>query len=268
MAVLADIIRTPFSLLYKYRHVLMRTAVDTVRQRYSASMIGVAWTIIYPVLFLSIYAIVYIGIFRVKIEGTSSFDYILMMFAGLIPFLGFSEALGSGVSCIVDNKTLITNTMFPIELVPAKTVLAGSLTMLVGFGALLLALFADQQFYATQIILPVIIVLQLMFTIGLIWLLSMLNVFFRDLTTIVQPVILALMLVSPIAYTLEMIPKNLNIVMYPNPLFYLIMIYREGLCFGRVPWGFVGVFTLIALVTFFLGHLVFSRLKGICADHV
>jgi len=122
--------------------------------------------------------------------------------------------------------------------------------------------------HVSQLAIPLIFVLQIIFTIGLIWILSAINVFIPDLSQMVSVLILFLMLVSPIAYTHEMIPKELVPFMYPNPLYYLIMLYRDAAFIGEFNLELFSIFTVISLSTFFLGGLIFSRLKPLFADYV
>jgi lipopolysaccharide transport system permease protein len=255
-------------MLWNNARVLRSTTTYLIKQKYSAAFIGLLWTILFPILFLGLYALVFTHILQVKISGHSSFEYTLLIFAGLIPFLGFSEALGAGVTSVVDNKALVKNAIFPLELVAVQSVLTTSVTMVVGLLMLMAILVARGQLFVSQLIIPIALLLQLIFTIGIIWLLSILNVFFRDLSNLVSPLILFLMLVSPIGYTIEMIPPELMPLMYPNPLFYMILIYRESMFLGVVPWGFLSIFAFIAFTTFFLGYFLFWRLKGLCADYV
>ena len=255
-------------LLYEHRQILYSTTVNDVRAKYRGTMLGLTWAAIYPLLFLGLYAAIYLLIFRVRLPDYTPFEYVLLVFCGLIPFLGFAESLGSGVTSVNSNKSLIRNTMFPIELIPAKAVLASVVTMSVGLVILLAALWLNGIFHATQLLVPLIFVLQILFLIGLIWLLSALNVFFQDLGQMIGVIILFLMLVSPIAYTQEMIPPNMMVLMYPNPLYYMIMIYRDMLMMGEFPAVLFLVFSGMTVVTFTLGFFVFNRLKPMFADYV
>lgn len=239
-----------------------------IKSRFRGTVIGLLWTVIYPILFLGIYAVIYIMIFHVRAAGYKTEEYVLLVFCGLVPFLGFSEALGTGVGSILANKGLIKNTLFPIELVPVKAVLSSSVTMIVGLGLLLAALWISGVWHFTQFLVPVILILQLLFSIGLIWLLSAFNVFIQDIGQIVAIFIMFLMLVSPIAYTHEMIPKELMPFMYPNPLYYLIMLYRDALYIGAVRVDMLMIFSVIAATMFLIGGAVFFRLKPLFADHV
>ena len=258
----------PFRRLYSYRKILFNTTVNDIRSKYSGTFLGIFWVVIFPILFLGIYAVVYTMIFKVRIGQQTPLDYVLLIFSGLIPFLGFAEALGMGISSIISNKSLIKNTLFPIDLIPVKAVLVSSLTMVVGLSLLLVVLWARGEFHVTQLLLPVIMLLQIMFTIGIIWLLSAFNVFFPDIGQLTSVVILMLMLISPIAYTQNMIPDNLMLLMYLNPLYYMISLYRAAAVEGTIPLDILFAFTIISLFTFQVGYLIFKRLQPLFSDYV
>lgn len=259
---------TAIKLFLTHRQLLWATVINEIRGKYAGTLFGILWAVIYPILFLGIYALVYIMIFNVRLGGFTTFGYVLLIFSGLIPFLGFAEALGSGVNSVVENKNLIKNTLFPIELIPIKAVFSSSVTMLVGLITLQGALWIQGVFYLSQFLVPIILLLQLLFSIGVIWLLSALNVFIQDLRQMISVIILLLMLVSPIAYTVDMIPPQLMPLMYPNPLFYLIMLYRESMVQGHIPVNLLMIFTVLSVGTFWGGHFVFSRLKAVFSDYI
>jgi len=163
---------------------------------------------------------------------------------------------------------LIKNAMFPIELVPVKAVIASSVSMTIGLCGLLLALWVRGDFGSTQILIVPLFVLQLLFSIGVGWLLAALNVFFRDVAQAIGILILFLMIVSPIGYTSDMIPPELRAIAYVNPLFYIIELYRQVLIFGVIAPRFWLAFSTLALLTFWFGYDIFRRLKPIFAEYV
>ncbi|HEX3861634.1 MAG TPA: ABC transporter permease [Stellaceae bacterium] len=254
--------------LFQCRHILYATTLVEIRSRYTGTLFGLGWAILYPFLFLGLYAVVYGLILQIRLDRYAPLDYILIIFAGLIPFIGFSEALGTSVSSVSGNKQLIKNTLFPIELVPVKAVLAASLSMVIGLGGLILALWARGEFHVTQLLIVPLLVLQLVFSIGIGWLLSALNVFFRDVAQAIGIVVLFLMIASPIGYTRDMIPHALLAIAYINPLFYIIELYRQVLIYDQVSPTFWLAFITISVTTFWVGHDVFSRLKPVFAEYV
>ena len=257
-------VRRPFS----SGGVLFTTLVDELRKRYSATLIGAAWNILQPLIFLALYAFVYVRIFQISIEGFSSIEYVLLIFTGLVPFLAFSEAMTTGASAVVDNKSLVKNTLFPIELTPVRVVLVAMCGMMVALTMLLGVLIGRGHVLPTYFLLPVIVVLHTLFLMGFVWFLSIAAVFFRDILNLVHPLNLFLMMISPIGFTREMIPQELMPLMQFNPLYYIIMIYRGILYTGVVPWDLFGIFALMTAIVLVSGHYLFSRLKVICADYL
>jgi lipopolysaccharide transport system permease protein len=255
-------------LLHRYRRILYATTMVEIRSRYVGTTFGLSWAILYPFLFLGLYATVYALILQVRLPQFTPTEYVLLVFSGLIPFIGFSEALSASTSAVVGNKHLIKNTMFPIELVPVKSVIAGSLSMTIGLIGLLCALWCRGDFHRTQILIIPLLLIQMIFSIGVGWILSAINVFFRDTAQAIGILVLFLMIVSPIGYTRDMIPHELLALAYVNPLTYIIELYRQVLIFGIVSPRFWLAFIILAWATFGLGYEMFRRLKPVFAEYV
>lgn len=259
----------PFEALWQQRMLLLQTTYNDIRARYAGSVLGLAWLVIYPLLFLGAYAFVYLFIFKVRLELFDVNEYVVLVFCGLIPFLGFAEALGTGVSSVTSNANLIKNTLFSIEMVPVKAVLTSQCTQVVGTGMLLIAVALLGRLTVWVLILPVLWLLQLAFTIGVIWILSSLNVYLRDLQNVVSIMTLILMMISPIAYTVDMVPQNLRPLLAFNPLYYMIAAYQDCLMLGRFPrQDILGILLCISLGSFCVGYSFFSRMKQVFADNV
>ena len=264
-----SLIAEPFSLLWRHRHLLIQTTRNDIRARYAGSALGMAWTALFPLVFLSVYALVTLVIAKMKPAGMSPLDYMGLVFCGLIPFIGFTEALVVGTSSVTGNASLIKNTLFPIELIPVKSVLTSQCTQVVGTGILLLTLAAMQSLSWWALLLPLVWLTQIFFTIGIVWILSSLNVYFRDLQNVIALVPLILQVISPIAWSAEMIPVNMRKYMGLNPLYYLITCYQDCLKFGRMPRDHALYIMLILAAVFFLGgHWFFRRMKLVFADNV
>jgi lipopolysaccharide transport system permease protein len=257
-----------FDLIYRHRHILYATSVMDIRTRYIGTLFGIVWAGLYPFLFLGIYASVYAFILGIRFGELTPFQYVLLVFSGLIPFIGFSEVLGASVSAVVGNKQLIKNTLFPVELLPVKSVIASSLSMTISLVGLVLALWLSGNFSATQFLIVPVFVLQIMFFIGIAWLVSALNVFFRDIGQFVGVLVLFTMIISPIGYTREMIPHQIAPLVYANPLFYTIEVYRQILLFHTLSPSFLIIYTVLAVGTFWLGFVLFTRLKPVFAEYV
>jgi homopolymeric O-antigen transport system permease protein len=205
----------------------------------------------------------------VRFQLFNSGEYVVLIFCGLIPFLGIADALGTGVGSVTGNAHLIRNTLFPIELIPVKAVLASQCTQIVGLGMLLVVIGALGHLTLWAFLLPLAWLMTLLFTIGLLWILSSSNVLVRDLHNMVTIMVLVLMMVSPIAYTGDMVPERLHFLLGVNPLFYIITSYRDCLMLGRFPrGGALWVLVAMALVTFSGGLWFFTRIKKVVTDYV
>lgn len=260
---------SPFSLFWKHKHILWQTTKSDIRSRFAGSILGLGWLVLFPILLLGAYAFVYIYVFKVKFGLFNSNEYVALIFCGLVPFIGFSEALGTGVPSVNANASLIKNTLFPIEFIPVKAVLTSQCTQVAGMIMLIgvLAIMHKLTFWAFMVI-P-IWVLQIMFTVGLMWVLSSLNVYFRDLQNVTAVLVLILMMVSPIAYTADMVPAELRPFLSINPLYYLITCYQDALMVGQFPRSnSLHVLAVLGFGFFIFGFWFFTKLKQVFADNV
>jgi lipopolysaccharide transport system permease protein len=240
-----------------------------IKVRYAGSLLGLAWIFLYPLIFLLVYAITYVFIFKAQIQTFSQVDYVLFIFSGLIPFLGFVESLGFGIGSVTRNTNLIKNTLFPIELIPVKDVLASQITQIVSFFLLIISLIIFNKITVWVLMIPIIWILQLLFTIGLLWILSSANVYIKELQNNVNIICLILMIASPIAYTMDMIPKMLQFILYLNPLYYIIVLYQDCLLRGQAPPSeILIVLIVLSLGFFYFGYWFFSKMKKVIIDNV
>lgn len=258
----------PFLLLFKNRNMIWQTTLNDIKSRYAGSFMGLIWAVLYPLLFLSCYACVYIFIFNTQYEGFTTYEYIILIFCGLVPFIGFSEALSSGTPCVVGNAGLMKNTLFPIELVPVKTVLGSSTIEVCGLGLVLIALVVLNKLSVFTPLVLVMIILQNMFNIGMIWFFSSVNVIARDFQNIIGVITIFLMMVSPIAYPVDSVPDMLRPFLKLNPLYYIISSFQDVLILQRAPRMDTFIpFVIMTFTVYILGYHFFMRLKGVFVDN-
>lgn len=260
--------RETLDLAWRYRAILWRTAELELRKRYAGTAFGAAWFLIYPVLLLSIYVFVFLGIFRAAGDGEKPIDFVLFVFAGLLPFLGIMEAVTLGCVCVKQNMHLVRNVMLPIALVPLRTVLVAMvpqfvmMCLLLGFTAL------HQPLTWHVLLLPLVLALTFLFLVGVVYVVSALGVIFSDLQYIVGLGLLLLMFVSPIGYRPQMVPNGFEFLVVWNPVSYLMEMVRHLVLYGFVPpVKIVAVYLAICLVTFVVGCAFFRRFKNVLVDH-
>jgi lipopolysaccharide transport system permease protein len=263
----------PFLFLWRHRQLIIHTTQSDIRARYTGSMLGLTWAILNPLLLLSVYVLIYVAILKVRVPSGqgSAFEYTLIIFAGLIPWFGFSEATAASVNSIVANSGLLHNTGFPAAVLPIKAVLSSMLSQAVGLALLILCLLSVSHANVYWFFLPAAVAVQLMWSFGLGWILAVLNVFVRDLGQAISTVLLFLMLVSPIAYTEDFVTQEplKFALLYLNPISYLIALYRVPLIFGQPPPALaLGVASAVALLLFWGGFRFFVRIRPYLPDHV
>jgi len=258
----------PFIEIYKYRKIIYSTTLYDIKTKYAGSILGYIWLFLYPVLFLGMYAFVYLMIFKIRLHILSPYEYVLLIFCGLVPFLSFAESISRGVQAVTANSNLIKNTLFPIEFIPVNIVLSSQILLLVGFFLLTIIMIFLDKFGISYFFIFPIFILQILFTIGIVWIVSAINVFFKDLSQIINIVVLMLMMISPIAYTEDMIPENLRSFLYLNPLYYMIILYQKIFMFNEIDLKLFSIFAILSLIHFIGGYYFFTKLKGVFNDYI
>src|SRR3954466_13089967 len=167
-------------IIYRYRRMLVSITRIELAKRHSGPTLGTTWVVLQPALLLSMYLFVYMVVLRMRFEGFSRFDYVLYVFCGLVPYLGFMEALTTGGLSIKQNMHLVKNVMLPIELIPIRSVIVGMASQFVSIGLVLILVTFDQSLTWRVVWLPAVVLLQVMWLAGLTWVLSSLTVALPD----------------------------------------------------------------------------------------
>ena len=257
-----------FSNLWTARRILLTTTFFELRKKYAGSAVGIGWVFLYPLLFLGIYLFLYLVVFKVRFPDMSSFQYVIYVFSGLVPYLGLMEVVNSSVVTMRQNAHLVKNVIMPIELVPFRTMLIGLVSQLAGLLIVLILVVSDGALSTNVIFFPLILATQAMLLAGLAWMLGALGVLLPDLSTFTGLLMLFLLFLSPVAFHPAMVPETLQFVLYVNPVHYVLGAFRWSLIDGTVfPLWQLGMFVAISIVTFFFGAWVFVRLKGSIVDY-
>jgi lipopolysaccharide transport system permease protein len=248
--------------------VLRALTIIECRRKYAGSILGVFWYPLYSSLLLGSYCFVYLVVFRVRYRELGTYDFVLFVFSGLIPYLGFSEAISSGMGSVKANLALLRNAVFPIELVPVKHVLAANVGLLTSLGLLLLMILPTAYFGWHLLYLPVALLSLLLLCLAVVWVLSAVAVVVPDVAQIVNIVLLLLMFVSPIAFTIDMVPARARALVYLNPLTYLIEQFRFALIGIRsAPMWYDVPFLLVCATAAALAGAFFRRMSPIFSDY-
>ena len=260
--------------LIRYRSLVMNLVLRDLKVRYRNSVLGFVWSLLNPLLMM----IVFTFVFTIIIPSGSIENFPIFLLAGLLPWQFFSNSIGMATRSVVDNAHLIKKVYFPREALP----LAGVLSNLVNFLLALIVLFSLFPLFRMGVtswvfFLPVIILIQSLFTLGLAFVLSSLNVFYRDVQHIMDTLMLIWFFLTPVFYSLEDMQPVLNklsvnlrtLIYILNPMASLIEAYRAVLYQGRAPcFMYLGMTTLIALLAFVIGFMVFNRYSPVFSEEL
>jgi homopolymeric O-antigen transport system permease protein len=242
-----------------------------LRLRHAGSLLGLGWVALGPLLILGVYSLVYLEVFKVRTHlfHFSGPEFVIFIFCGLVPYLAVAEALGRGVGSVVTNKAVLNNTVYPIDLTPVQAALGAQAILVVGLPLVIVGAILTGHAYATMAAVPVVWVLMFVWLVGVNWVLSMLNVAFRDLQNLITVILMVLLVASPFAYTTEQLPSAVRLIVYLNPFAYFVIAYQQLIMLGHFPdaWH-TAVLVLMPLATFALGSWFFAKAKGVLLDYV
>ncbi len=245
--------------------------------RYRGSHLGIFWSFINPLLFLSIYTLVFRYIFHARSSGhpdEGPVDFALALFAALIVFNVFAECMNRASSLILLNANYVTKLVFPLEVLPLTVVLGSLVHLLIGFVPLLLAtlIARDGRIHATVLLWPLLLVPVTCWALSVAWLTTALGAFLRDLSEIMAALTQILMYASAIFYTLgslDKVPAQIQSVIRVNPLAFFSEQSRNLVVWGD-PMDWIGYLwvTLAGFIAMFISYKIFMNVKPAFADVV
>ena len=237
--------------------------------RYKGSVLGVLWAVLTPVVMIAIFTFIFAGIFGARFGARgSSWDYALYLFCGLLPWTMFQETVQHSATTIVEHSNLVKRVIFPLETLPVAQALSSLGNQVFGMLALVVAtLIIHRDFHITILWLPVLILPQLILTLGAAWLVASLGVFLRDIAQGITLVLMAWMYLTPIIYPESIVPERYRPFINANPFTALIRSYRRIFLEGAPPdWQGLAYFTACALVLFVFGYWWFAKSRRNFAD--
>lgn len=243
------------------KKLLWRSVKVEIQTQHAGTVLGLAWILLGPFLLLTLYALIYAVVFDIRVPGLSRSEYILNVFSGLVLFLAFSQAMTAATNALSKERKLLFSN-FPAEFIPAKAVAVAYLVLVPATGFVVIgdALLSTPSWHL--IFLPVVALFQLAFSIGLGCLLSLLGLVMRDIGFLIQYIVIALLVVTPISYTPEMIPAQIKPLLYLNPLYYYVSANQHLILLNTFPPSFeLAIGATISVSMFMLGIWIFRRAR-------
>ena len=257
--------------LFRYRALVASLVARELKARYRGSVLGFFWSFVNPLLLLLVYTFV----FTVVLPGVHPQElqpFALFMFCGILPWTWFSSSLLEASNVLIAGGNLIRKVLFPAEVLPIVTVLAG----LVHFCLGLPILAAFLVYYRVPVVptdllwVPVVVAIQLVLTLGLALLVSALAVHFRDLRDLLSNLLTLWFFATPIIYALSQAPASVRRLLMLNPFTHLAVSYQDVL-FREGPfteWPRLLAVGGASLAVLALGYIVFDRLRDTLAEEV
>ncbi|HEY9726028.1 MAG TPA: ABC transporter permease [Chroococcales cyanobacterium] len=253
---------------------LLRTLVRRdLEARYKGSILGNLWPLVNQLSQLLIYTYVFSIVLNVKLslKGLPANDAMfgLWLFAGLLPWMAFTNGLTQAASSVLGQPNLVKKVVFPLALLPLVPILSAFIESAFGLMALIvLVAISSQTLNSTLALLPLVWLPQLLLTFGLGYLAAGFTVFLRDIPQTLTVLLNLLFYLTPIVYPASVIPERWrDFVFWLNPLAAIAEVYRDLVLVGEVQhWGEWGVASAIALVVFWVGFWCYQRLRPGFAD--
>lgn len=261
----------PFRLLARHAFPVAQMTRREVASRYRGSVAGVLWSFVQPLLMLGIYTFLFGVLFRPRVDvgaPADTIDFAQNLFVGILLHAMLAECVSRAPTMILGNPNYVKKFVFPLEIL-AWPVAFSALVQL-AFGLLVLVawhLASLQAVPATALLLPLVVAPVVVLAAGLVWLLSALGVFVRDISQVTGLVMTVLMFTAPILFPLEILPEAVRPWVWFNPLTVPVVEARKVLLEGMPPdWSSLGLYSVGAFLAAWVGHYVFARLKRAFAD--
>ena len=261
---------TPYRALRRHFPLIAQMTRREIVGRYRGSFIGLLWSFFNPLLMLAIYTFVFGVIFKSHWTGPGAehVNFAVILFAGLNINSMFAECANRAPMLIIDNTNFVKKVVCPLEALTWSTLGSSLFHLLVSTIVLIsFELIVQGSIPWTVVIFPVVVAVFLPFVAGIVWFLSSLGVFLRDLKQAIGVVTTALMFLSPIFYPIESISPTYQKLIYINPLTVIVEASRDVVVWGRLPdWQALGLYALAACLFAWFSFNWFERSRKGFAD--
>jgi len=250
---------------YRYRELIWALAQKELRVRYKRSVLGFLWALLNPALMMLVLTLVFGTLMRFSID-----HYAVFLLSMLLPWTFFSQCLAYSVESIVGNGELLKKVKVARLVFPIASVMSNIINFLLSLVPLMLLIVLMRfPLHWTWFYLPVPMLGLFLFTLGASFLFATINVFYRDVSHIVQIILQAWFYFSPIIYSLDFVPAKYHWLFRLNPLLYVLNGFRLSIYYGIMPsLPSIGLTMVCSLVSLLVGYTVFRRYEKLFVYYV
>ena len=258
--------------IFRYRALIQTLVSRELKARYRGSVLGFLWSLLNPFFLMLVYWLVFSIYMRFGMK-----NYHVFLFCGLLPWVWFSSSLLEGCNSIISGSNLVKKVLFPAEILPIVVILSNLLHFILALPILLIFLFSSGISLGWNILgFPIVVAVQLLFSISIVLLLAAFSVHYRDIQQILANLVTLWFFLSPIIYPLTGLPegaKNYMILMNMNPMLHIMVgyhrVFLQHMEDGSgtfpynlpLPWAGLGLVTLFSILLFMLSYRIFCHFK-------
>ncbi|HZS52977.1 MAG TPA: ABC transporter permease [Bryobacteraceae bacterium] len=240
---------------FRYRELIWELALKELKIRYKRSFLGFLWALLNPLLQMIVLALVFSTVMRIPIP-----HYAVFLISVLLPWTFFAQSLSYAADSIVGNADLIKKVRVPKVVFPVAALTSNMINFLLSLISLvLIVLVLRHPFYWTWFYLPIPLLALTLFTLGATFFFAALNVYYRDVTHILQILLQIWFYVTPIIYPIEIFGKY-QWLLKLNPVIFALNGFRMGVYAGHLPSGQSVLASFVCgLVALVVGYALFRK---------
>ena len=242
--------------LFRYRGLVLELISRSIKTRYKRSFLGLAWTMVSPLLSMLVLTLVFSHLFRFETK-----HYALYVLSGLLIWNFFAQSTSAAMNDLVWSGGLINRIYFPASVFSTAAVGTGLINLLLSLlPYILIALLLRADLYPVMLLLAVPLLEVCVFTLGIALAVSSIAVRFQDVIPMYEIILGAWMYLTPVLYPIEVLPDRIIQLLRWNPMFYYVTSFRSLVYLGEIPDARTFILgAIFALLSFISGWLLFNR---------
>jgi len=251
--------------IVKYRELIKILTISDLKVKYQSSALGFAWSLLNPLLMMLVLYLVFNNVFKSNQE-----NYALYLLIGIVSWRFMANGTSSAMGAIVGKPSLVTKIYIPRQILVLSTVLSSFISSLLEFLVLLILLLAfGVKISANVLFFPAVHMIYFVMVYGISLALASLYVYYRDLNQIWEVLLQLGFFVSPVCYSISIVPENYIFYYMLNPVTLVMQIYRKTLLYGESPTSASLIYILLAAgILLIIGGAIFKRLERRFAEEL
>ena len=252
--------------MWANRELLLFLVWRDIKVQYAQTALGAGWAVLQPLLTMLIFTVIFGRLAKIPSDGV---PYSVFTLAALIPWMYFSNAFSAASSSLVSSSNLITKVYFPRLIIPVVAVLSGLVNFAVSCVvlAIMMAWYRVTPSVLAIPMIPALLLLTILTATGVGCWLAAIYIQYRDVRHIVPFIVQIWMYISPVVYPMSLVPERYRTLYALNPMAGIIQTFRVVLLrTGEIPWGTLGISTIVGMSLFLSGTLYYRRTEHLFAD--